>query len=117
MLLRKKYLDILRIEAEDLVEDIEALVDEHAKRQERGEITNYVFLNNRAILQGEINGVRALVRVIDAVDPEDYTDLDQMVQDIEARIRKRIRNSNLASALFPLFMRKLEKVRLYVTRI
>ena len=117
MSVRIKYLDILRIEAEDLVEDIEALLDENENRKEKEEITNYVFLNNRAILQREKSGMKRVVQFIDTIKPREYSDLDEMIHDIEERLREKIRSSNMAQALLPLLKRKLEKVKLYVTHI
>jgi hypothetical protein len=117
MPLKKKYLSILRIEVQDLIEDIGLIVEEYKKRKERGEITNYVFLENLAVLLHEIRGVNNLVEVLDGVDPDSYSDLEEMVRDIEQRLRGRITDSNLEEALFPLVKRKLEKVTKYVSHV
>jgi len=116
MPIKKKYLGILRIEIEDLVEDIGILVEDYRKRQQRGEITNYVFLENLAVLYHEVSGVNSLVEVIDSINPDDYEDLDAMIEDIEGRIRTRVEKAHLAEPLYPLVKRKLEKVAEFVSR-
>jgi hypothetical protein len=117
MAIQRKYLNILRIEIEDLIEDIGLIVDEYRRRKEKGEITNYVFLENLAVLHNELLGVGDMKKMLDSIDPEVYDGLDEMVFDIETKIQNRIKNSNLAQALFPLVKRKLEKVSKYLAYV
>ena len=115
--MKKKYLDILKIEIHDLTDDIGLLVDEYRKRKEKDEITNYVFLENLAVLHNEMQGVDNLVEILSDVDPDTYTDLDEMVIDIKKRMRDRIRTSNLAEALYMLVSRKVDKVATYIHHV
>ena len=117
MPIKRKYLDILRIEVEDLIEDIGLIVNEYKRRKDRGEITDYVFLENLAVLHNELLGVDDMMEMLDSVDPEDYSNLDDLVADIEIKIRKKIENSHLAEALYPLVKRKLEKVSKYLAQV
>jgi hypothetical protein len=117
MPIKRKYLDILRIEVEDLIEDIGLIVNEYTERRDRGEITNYVFLENLAVLHNELLGVDDMMEMLDSVDPESYSNLDELVADIEVKIKNKIKNSHLAEALYPLVKRKLEKVSRYVAQV
>ncbi len=114
MPLKRKYLDILRIEIEDLTEDIGLVVNEYKRRRDREEITNYVFLENLAVLHNELLGVDNMMEMLDSIDPDAYDRLDDMVADIEIKIRNKIKDSYLAEALYPLVKRKLEKVSKYL---
>ena len=117
MPIKQKYLSILRIEIDDLIEDIGMIVEQCKRRKESGDITNYVFLENLAVLHKELLGVDNLVKILDDIDPERYAGLDEMIADIEKRIGDRIKSSHLAEALFPLVKRKLEKVARYLDHV
>lgn len=114
---KRKYLNILKIEAKDLIEDIGVLVADYTKRRETDEITNYVFLENLAVLHNELSGVDYWVMILDTINPDAYESLDDMIQDIEERMKAKIKTSNLAEALLPLIKRKLEKVKTYLSHV
>ena len=70
MPIKRKYLDILRLEIEDLIEDIGVVVNEYKRRRDLGEITNYVFLENLAVLHNELLGVDDMMEMLDNVNPD-----------------------------------------------
>lgn len=109
-----KYLKILRIELEDLQSDIEFLIDKYKQRRKNEEITDYVFLENLAVLKNEICGISSFNKIIDSIDPADYEDIDGFIRDMKARFKKRIEECGLAQVIYPLIKRKLEKVHTYV---
>jgi hypothetical protein len=113
---KSRYLDILRIEVEDLIEDIGLVVEVYKKRKERGEITNYVFLENLAVLIHEKKGLNNLMELLGSIDAESYSDLKEMIGDIEKKIISRINDSHLEEALLPLVKRRLKKVARYVNQ-
>jgi hypothetical protein len=117
MPIKRKYLDILRIEIEDLIEDIGLIVNEYRSRRDRGEITDYVFLENLAVLHNELLGVDNMMEMLDDIDPDAYSNFEDLAADIETKIKNKIKNSYLAEALFPLVKRKLEKVSKYVAQV
>ena len=53
----RKYLDILKIELEDLIVDLEFSEAILSKRLKEHEITEYVFLENISLLKKEILGM------------------------------------------------------------
>ena len=109
-----RYLDICKIEIKDLTDDIGLLVEEYKRRKEKNEITNYVFLENLAVLHNQMQGVDSLVETLNTLAPENYDDLDQMVRDVKKRIRDKIKKSDFNEALYLLVSRKLEKVAAYI---
>jgi len=117
MPIKRKYLDILRIEIEDLIEDIGIIVSEYRRRRDRGEITDYVFLENLAVLHNELLGVDNMMEMLGEINPDAYNKLEDLAADIEIKIQNRIKNSHLAEALYPLIKRKLEKVSKYVAQV
>ena len=112
-----KYLAILRVELEDLEEDLTVLKSLYDERDKRGEITHYTCLENVALVQEEISGIADMVRSMETIDPNRYSGLDELVKDLEALCRRRIKESDFPEAVFSLVQRKLEKVLRYVIDI
>ena len=67
MSVKQKFLEILKVELNDLGSDLDVLVDEYKKRKSKNEITEYVFLENLAVLKREMYGIDNLIEAIDSV--------------------------------------------------
>jgi len=114
---KRKYLRILDLELQSLEEDIGLLIDDYKRRKEKGEITNYVLLENLALLQSQMNGIASFRRLLASVDPESHPDLDALVRDIHSRIKAIMDRSSFPESLYPLVLRRLAKVAQYVKHI
>ena len=113
---KKHYLQILRIELEDLREDLELLIDECNKRYEKEAITEHVFLANLALFKNELLGVDEFYRIMDETDPETFDTLESMVEYLRTCFREKIKQYGIAEAVNICIERKLEKVAKYVTQ-
>jgi hypothetical protein len=111
---KQKYLDILRLEVEDLLEAIQLLESHYGERHAKGEITNYVLKENVALLDREIHGVRSFLEEIADVRAEDQQTLQDLVEDLETRLKKTIDRHAFDPVLYPLVDRKIRKVATYV---
>ena len=112
--LRKKYLRILKIEFEDLREDIETVMANCTSQMEREEISRYVFLENMALFKTEILEIDKVARMLDDFNVEEYDTLDELIDDVEKRLRQRLKELGLPEAPMAMLRRKLEKVARYV---
>ena len=110
------YISILRIELKDLQEDIEVLIQKCTEERERGNLTNYVFMENLALFKNELLGVDAFGRILDETDPKAYDALDEMVEDLKQKFQAKVKASGLAEAINVYVERKLRKVARYVTQ-
>ena len=115
--IRERYIDILKVELADLGSDLDLLVEDYRRRKEKDEITNYVFLENLAVLKREMYGINNLVEVLDGLETEAFDDLDAMIAAIESGFQLAIREHDLADALFPLAQKKMKKVKAYFEQI
>ena len=86
-------------------------------RSEKGEITDYVLMENVAVLEREIHGVATVRECLAHLRAEDYTSLDQMLAAIRERLDDRIRCGAFDPVVRRLVDRKIEKVALYVRHI
>ncbi|MEW5817060.1 MAG: hypothetical protein AB1798_16900, partial [Spirochaetota bacterium] len=112
----KKYLKVLKIEMEDLVEDLNTLKNLYNRRKNKGEITHYVFLENFGLLTEEISGINGLLSFLETVQTDKYTTLDEMIADIDRIFRERTKHYGFPEAVYVLIHRKMKKVTNYVSR-
>ena len=115
--IKEKYLAILRIELEDLHEDIEGLIRHATEERESGHLTNYVFMENLALFKNELLGVDAFDRILDELDLETFATLEEMVAYLKTDFREKVKSVGLAEAIDVLVERKLDKVLHYVTQV
>ena len=109
-----KYLKILKVELEDMVEDINSMMEIAQKRKESGEITNYVFWENGTVLIKEISGINNFLQGMSDLDFLKYENLEEMVEDLAAMFRKRTREYDFPEYIYDMVKRKLVKVSLYL---
>ncbi len=110
-----KFISLLRIELEELEQDICDLLELWQRRKDSHEITNYVYLENKGLLLNEVGCVKELLGNIAAVDTSRYDSVEQMISDVDNMIDKRIRECAFPEVLHSLVKRRLEKVRQYIT--
>ncbi len=111
---KKKYLKILRIEIEDLQEDIDELIEQSMKASKNGTISNYIFLENLVIFRKELKGLEIFFEILDSVDPNKYESMDELIDFIRSSFMDEIKECGLIHAIGNFVERKLIKVRRYV---
>jgi hypothetical protein len=109
-----KYLAILQLEMEDLEADIELIIDEYTQRKKNEEITEYVFLENLAVLKKQICGISSFKKIVQSIDPGNYPDIDAFIVDVKVRFKEKIDETGLGQAIYILIKRKIEKVYKYI---
>jgi hypothetical protein len=109
-----KFVKVLRIEMEDLEAYLESLVAENYRRQEEHEETKRVCRENVATLRNEALGVQHFVEILDAVDVDNFDNLNHLVATIRQRFHDVIPRHGLAEAAIAYADRKIAKVEGYV---
>ncbi len=112
--LLQKYLKLLKIELEDVEEDLSVLLELHEQRKQRGEITNYVFLENVAVLKKGILGIRNFLQSVDILDAGKYSSLTEMIEDIDNLFKQKTKDYNFPEAIYTLTERKFNKIAKYI---
>lgn len=112
--INKNYLTILRIELDDLSTDLERLIQECSKCAQEGMISENVFMQNLATFRNELLGVHSFERILNAISPEEYENLDSMIDDIRVQFHALLRSHGLVDALHVYVNRKIDKVAQYV---
>lgn len=111
---KKAFIEILRVELEDLGEDIKLLISEFQQKYSKQEISNYVHLENVALLQNEIFGVEGFSQLISDIDVDGFDDIAHLQKELMDRFAVRIKEKGLAKSVMMLIERKMNKVCKYV---
>ncbi len=112
--IKKKYLQMLRIEIEDLREDIDLLVIEYDRLHENEQLSNYVFSENLTVIRRELLGVHAFFRLLDEINPDRFATLDDLIADLSDTFRGMVKKNGLPEVIESYVERKLLKVKEYV---
>jgi hypothetical protein len=110
----KNYLAIFQLEIEDLEEDIQYLIQKGDDRKKNGSLTNYVFLENQAILKNEIHALEYLKKLVRNTDYDNFRSIEGLIQYLREEFRKVVDNHGYAEAILIFIDRKMEKVKNYV---
>lgn len=113
---KQAFLSILKVEMADLEKDVELLIRRLQEDRKGERISNYVFLENLALMQRELFGVESFSDYIGDIDENDFDSLPEMIESILQRFDCRAKSSGLPRSVGHLVRRKVEKVRRYVER-
>lgn len=109
----KKYLDILKIELEDLIVDLEFSEEVLSKRLKEHEITEYVFLENIGLLKKEILGIERIKRMLNESGMQIHS-VSELRERVEGYFQDQINSADLPEVVFLLVSRKLDKIGRYM---
>jgi len=112
--LKRKYLKLLKIELEDLSEDLEIMLDLNSDKKDRREITNYVYMENLSLLQREIACVKDLMTYCDTVEVGQPNNLEELTGIYCRCLQERAQESDYPKAVTHLVNRKIKKIAGYL---
>lgn len=110
----RKYSKVLRIELEDLQEDLLIMAEIYHHRELKREITDYVFLENLSLLQSEIAGIDNIIESLDDINPDDFASIEEFADFISGEFKKNTQDAGFPESVFALVNRKLHKVSQYI---
>jgi len=110
----ERYIKILKIELEDLEDDIQDAQDLLKKKLEDHKITDYVFMENLSTFRTELAGIKKMGKEIDSLVGQ-YDTLDELVAYLSDFIRKKVKDSGLPEVVYVLIKRKLDKIYKYLS--
>lgn len=111
----KGFLKLLEMELEDLDADIKILISEYEEKHTRQVISNYVFRENIAVMQNELFGVEGFLQEVRQIDRSDWENLEDLVKELKAGIRARVKQRGIVPAVVDLIDRKITKASAYVS--
>ena len=110
----ERYIKILKIELEDLEDDIQDAQDLLKKKLEDHKITDYVFMENLSTFRTELAGIKKMEKEIESLVGQ-YDTLDELVAYLSDFIRIKVKDSGLPEVVYVLIKRKLDKIYKYLS--
>lgn len=112
----QKFLQILKIELKESEQELHFLEDLHKKREETGEITEYVFRENMNLIKNEISSVEQILSSIDDIAKlsEGSAGFNETAENLKRKIQERLKHKNHGEAVYEIVSRKIDKVLRYV---
>jgi hypothetical protein len=111
---RKLFLTLFRAEIEDNIEGIEGLAAALRERFSKGEITNYVYSENEALLGHVLAELKKLLPLVDGLDKNAYADAAALAQSLESMLQTEVKESGDSGLVREIIGRKIKKVLKYI---
>ena len=113
--MKKRFLEIIRIELEDLHDDIGLMMEHCDKIFHKHQITEIGYFGNLAVLKGELRGIGLFAKILDSCDPSEYETLESLADALEGKLLEQIKKYCMPPAVDLLVRRKIDKAIKYVT--
>ena len=113
---KQSFKEIMFIELRDLRQDLELLIEDNRQRSQNTTISERVFQENIALFKNELIGLNEFTDILEETNPKDFANLDNLIQELSQKFRKKVRASDLAEAIIICVERKMQKVANYVLR-
>ncbi|MFO7888817.1 MAG: hypothetical protein R6V04_00600 [bacterium] len=107
---------IMRVELQDLKEDIEDLLDNNRKKFQEQKISQRVYMENEALYQNELIGIEEFSELLLSKNPSEFKDLSEFIQTLKEEFYILLKKEEIALAVKVCIDRKLLKVSEYVNR-
>ena len=108
------FLTLFEIELNDLQKDIELLIERYREDHDKEVISNYVFLENIALMKNELFGIDSFRDLVRSIEPTDYCSTILLADDLRCNLRERCRSRGIAASIYLLAERKIRKILSYI---
>ncbi|HEX2957091.1 MAG TPA: hypothetical protein VHO70_09665 [Chitinispirillaceae bacterium] len=112
----KTFLKMFILELEDLHQDIKLLIERYKDAREHESITNYVFMENIALMKNELFGIDSFHSEVKNLKPDNFSDIDELIAYCRQLLTKRCQEKGIAPSAIVLAERKMKKILTYIDR-
>ncbi|HNQ96496.1 MAG TPA: hypothetical protein PKH81_00195 [Treponemataceae bacterium] len=106
----RKFINILKVEIEDMQEDCEHLIEQSHKKREQGLYTDYVLMENVSVYRSQIDALTELVEKIEEEDWSGYNTVEEASNKITTIVPQLIKKGDFPEYTIDLVSRKMEKI-------
>lgn len=111
----RHFVRVLKVELEDLMEDIRHRIQLNDARFQREDITHYVHDENMALLNREIEALVNFIGIVDAIDVAIYKDVDEIEGALLEGSKSLVARMEDPEAIYVQLQRKMRKVRKFLS--
>jgi hypothetical protein len=108
------FLKLIKVEFEDIQEDIGLMERISMDRLKNAEITNYVYHENFVVFEQERRAIHTLSTLLDENRWEEYDQPDALRDDLISAFELRIRELHAPMAVHDLIKRKIDKIHQFI---
>jgi ATP-dependent protease Clp ATPase subunit len=105
---------ILQLELKEVENDLNGLKDLYSSRHNNSDITNYVFLENTALLQSELQSIHRIGTQLKMMEIDPKLSPKEILDSIDQFIKKEVEKKHYSVAIYNYIKLKLEKVSKYL---
>ncbi len=105
---------VLQLELIEVEHDLEGLKELYSSRHDSSEITNYVFLENTAVLQSELNAIHTLGTLLSEMVINNNHTPHELLNSIDDYFKKEIKERQFSRAIYDFTKLKIGKVSKYL---
>jgi len=110
----KNFLEIMKLELDDLKDDLHTLKKECKHKLQEGLITNYVHMENMALYDNELHALNSFRRILEVTEPEKFDSIDNLTTHLLETFCTVMKTCGYAEAGRICIERKMLKVAKYV---
>ena len=111
---RKLFLKILKVELEEIENDISLLMKIYHERYEKREITHYVEQENEALLHHEVACIEKMIPELDTFSTDEYESDQAFLDSLKVFLKGFVKENQFPHAVFLLAEHKMQKVVKYI---
>jgi len=111
----RHFLRVVKVELEDMLDDIRCRIQLNDARFQREDITHYVHDENLAFLNREIEALANFMGIVDGIDPAIYKDVDEIEAALLDKSKSLVARMEDPEAIHIQLKRKMRKVRMFLS--
>lgn len=112
--LYRKFVNLLTVELESLVDELEVLMKYQDQRLENQEITDYVRHYNVATLQNQVKGLHEFLKCEGCLDTDSDAALDEIAEEIRGYVKAYFAHYEYVPATYEVVRLRIDKITTYL---
>lgn len=111
-----KYVDILRIELNDLINEINEHIDISHKEHSERVIKNFTYHGNLTIYEKQLEGIKQTLSLLEEISLSEYNSVNELVKDLSERMKVYFTTRGILEGGYHLTLSRIEGAKNYVLR-
>lgn len=111
-----KYVEILRIELNDLINEINERIETSHQEHSDRIIKNFTYHGNLTIYEKQLEGIRQTAKLLEEMNLSEYESINDLAKDLAEHMKSYFTTRGLLEGGYHLTLGRIEGARDYVLR-